>query len=65
MQKNCCDLWDHQTGRAKTLIKAQKRQLRTLDDKIAKTMDRLLETDSDALIASYEGRIKELETEGP
>ena len=54
-------LWDQQGERAADRKRSLAAAIRAIDDEIAKLVDRVVETKSDALIAAYEKRIGESE----
>jgi site-specific DNA recombinase len=55
------DLWDKQAKAAASLSASLRKEARDLDRQIKLTVDRLVETDSPAVVAAYERRVAELE----
>ena len=57
------DLWDGKLAQAGQQAKSLESQLRKLDTSIEQLVDRVVETDSPALIKTYESRIQKMEAE--
>ena len=55
------DLWDKRIERGKLERTSLKREIKSIDDKIAQLLDRVVEAESRTVIAAYEGRIADLE----
>ncbi|MCK0197408.1 recombinase family protein [Ancylobacter sp. 6x-1] len=57
------DLWNARTNAAQSDTSALKRDLAQIEKKVAQFLDRIVETDNRSVIAAYEARIRDLETE--
>ena len=57
------DLWDQKLSSARTQATSLKEELRLVERKVTQLLDRIVDTDSDAVVSAYERRIKELETQ--
>ncbi len=55
------DQWDARLSLSHSSARSAKGELRQIEQKIEQFLDRIVETDSPALIASYENRVKALE----
>ncbi|WP_425425865.1 recombinase zinc beta ribbon domain-containing protein [Thalassobaculum salexigens] len=55
------DAWEQQAAQAQGQVAGAKRELRVIDSKIAKLVERTLQTDQTAIIAAYEREIEKLE----
>lgn len=57
------DLWDAKLVSARTQGAALKKELQDVERKVGQLLDRIVDATSDSVVAAYEKRIKELETQ--
>ena len=56
-------LWDERRDRAESLRESQRKALTAMDAKAARLTERLIETDSTAVIRAYEAKLEAIDTE--
>ena len=57
------DIWEQRCGSVKAFQATLRKDLQSIEDQIGSLVDRVLETQSPALISAYEGKIKRFEKE--
>ena len=56
------DLWDYQGRQGIAMVQSMKQELIKLEKQIQKLLDRIMNTDSDRLVGTYEDHLKKLES---